>query len=63
MGAYLAYQVGEALDLIEQGRLFQVPENLLPVAHRVGIMQTGEQDPRDEVAFLAITRDRRHDLV
>ena len=63
MGAHLAHEVGETLDLIEQGRVLQVLENLLAVAHGAGIVQMGVQDPRDEVTLLAITRDRRHDLV
>ena len=63
VGAYLADSAGEALDRIEQGRVLQVLENLLAVAHGAGIAQTGVEDPGDEVTFLAITRDHRHDLV
>ena len=63
VGAYLLHEPGEALDLIEQGRVVQVPEDLLAVAHGVGIVQVAEQDLRDEVTLLAITGDRRHDLV
>ena len=63
VGTYLSHLVGEALELIEQGKFLQVPENLLAVAHGVGIVQVAEQDSRDEVTLLAITRDRRHDLV
>ena len=54
---------GKPLDRIQQARVLQVPEDLLPVAHRTGIAQTSVQDRGDEVTLLAITRDRRHDLV
>jgi hypothetical protein len=51
------------VDLPEQGRVLQVLEHLLAVAHRIGVVQRCEQDPRDEIALLAVTRDRGHDLV
>ena len=38
-------------------------EHLPAVAHRIGVVQRCEQDPRDEIALLAVTRDRGHDLV
>ena len=63
MGAHLADELGKPLDLPEQGRVLQVLEHLLAVAHRTGVAQRAEQDPRDEITLLAITRDRRHDLV
>ena len=63
VGAYLDHQPGKLLDRIQQGRVLQVPEDLLPVAHRTGIAQTSVQDRGDEVTLLAIPRDRRHDLV
>jgi hypothetical protein len=63
VGAHLLHEPREALDLTEQGGLVQVPENLLAVAHGVGIVQVAEQHSRDQVALLAIPRDRRHDLV
>ena len=63
MGAYLAHQPGKALDRIEQGRVLQVPEDLLAIAHRTGVVQASVQDCGDEVTLLAIPRDRRHDLV
>lgn len=63
MGAYLAHATGETLGLFEQGRVVQVLEDLLPVAHGIGITEMAEQDAGDQVALLAGTRDRRHDLV
>jgi hypothetical protein len=33
------------------------------VAHRIGVVQRCEQDPRDEIALLAVTRERGDDLV
>ena len=56
-------RLGEPLDLSGQGRVLQVLENLLAVAHDAVIAQVAEQNPRNEVTLLAITRDRRHDLV
>ena len=63
VGAHLLHEPGEALDLIEQGRVLQVLENLLAVAHGAGIVQLAEQNLRDEITLLALTRDRRHDLI
>ena len=63
MRAHLAHEVRETADLVEQGRVLQVLENLLAVANGAGIVQRGVQDPRDEVTLLAITRDGCHDLV
>jgi hypothetical protein len=63
VGAYLAHEISEALDLTEEGGVLQVPENLLAVAHGSGVAQVAEQNPRDEVTLLAITHDRRHHLV
>ena len=63
VGAYLVHEAGEALDLVEQGRVLQVLENLLAVAHGIDITQVAVENGRDEITLLAITRDRRHDLV
>jgi len=63
VGTYLADEPGKPLDLPEQGRVLQVMEHLPAVAHRIGVVQRCEQDPRDEIALLAVTRDRGHDLV
>ena len=63
VGTYLADEPGKPLDLPEQGRVLQVLEHLLAVAHRIGVVQRCEQDPRDEIALLAVTCDRGHDLV
>ncbi len=63
VGAHPLHEPGEALDFIEQGRVLQVPENLLAVAHGAGIVQLAEQNLRDEITLLTITRDRRHDLI
>ena len=41
VGAYLADELGKPLDLREQGRVLQVLEYLLAVAHRVGVVQRG----------------------
>ena len=45
----------EPPDRIGQARVFQVLEDLLPVANRPGIVQRAEQDRGDEVTLLAIT--------
>jgi hypothetical protein len=63
VGTYLLHEPGEALDLVEQDRVVQVAEGLLAVAHGVGMVQVAEQNLRDKVTLLAITHDRRHDLV
>jgi len=63
VGTYLADELGEALDLREKGRVLQVLEHFLAVAHRAGVVQRREQNPRDEVALRAVARDRGHDLV
>ena len=46
VGAYLAHAAGEPLDRVEQGRVLQVLEDLLAVAHGAGIVQAAEQDRR-----------------
>src|ERR1700677_5051899 len=63
VGADRLHPVAEALDLTEQGRVLQVLENLLAVPNGVGIAQVPEQRRRDEGMLLAITRDRRDNLV
>jgi hypothetical protein len=63
VGAYLVHEVGEALDLIEQGRVLQVLENPLAVVHGVGIAQVAVENGGDEVTLPAITRDRRRRLL
>src|ERR1700733_12748330 len=55
--------MGKPLDRLQQAGLLQVPEDLLAVAHRVRILQGPEQDRGDELTLLAVTRDRRDDLV
>ena len=63
VGAYLTHLAGEPPDRTGQARVFQVLEDLLPVADRPSIVQRAEQDRGDEVMLLAITRDRRDDLI
>ena len=45
VGAYLAHEPGEPLDLPEQGRILQVLEDLLAVAHGVGVVQAARTGP------------------
>ena len=63
MRAHFGHEVSEALDLAEQGGVVQVAEDLLAVAHGVGVAQMTEQGFRYEVTLFAVPRDRRHHLV
>jgi len=42
VGTYLLHEPCEALDLVEQDRVVQVAEDLLAVAHGVGMVQVAE---------------------
>ena len=63
MGAYLTHEIGETLDLAEQGRVVQILKDLLPIAHGTGIAERVEQHAGDQIMLLTVTRDRCHDLV
>jgi hypothetical protein len=58
-----AHETGEGRDVAEQGGILKILKNFLPVAHGVDVAQMAEQDLRDQLALVALTRDSRHNLV